>query len=45
MNKDVRYCTLFLFVQVLSHWVLLAMFLMRQYEQSSDGHSRGECYK
>ena len=41
MDKDARYCTFFLFVQVLSHWALLTRFLMRQYLQSSDSHSRG----
>ena len=28
-NANMIYCTLFSFVQVLSHWVLLARFLMR----------------
>ena len=30
------YCTLFFFVQVLSHWILLARFLMRQLPYSYD---------
>ena len=38
------HCTLFSFVQVLSHWVLLIRFLMRQLPYSYD-HSRGSVRK
>ena len=38
------YCILFSFVQVLSHWVLLTRFLMRQLPYSYD-HPRGSVRK
>ena len=44
LHRMLIYCTLFSFVQVLSHWVLLARFLMRQSSCLYD-HPRGSVIK
>ena len=41
MNKDVRYCTLFSFTMVLSHWV----FSGKVFNEAVSWTSKGEYYE